>query len=584
MTGNVLAARYELIEQLAEGLLFHVYRARDLSRSRVVTLKALRAPYAQNRPLLDALQMTLDARKRLRHPNLPELYEVDLEAQPPFLVEEFVRGLDLATRIRRTAPFTVPIAVEIMIGVVEGLQAIHSAGLTHGDLRPANIIVGSEWHVWLNGVGMRGVYRAEPGLAAAHEARAAAYTAPELFRGGAPSVASDIYTCGVILFEMIAAAPPFVGETPVLTAEAHMNDPIPSLRQRNPATPRTVEGIVAKCLQKDPSQRYTSALHLLNDLKAVRDALRFGKSLGWSPIDLPDSRSASPAQSDIFARKPTQPPPPVVEEDEEEDDIPRWLRTMLRVTGALVVVGLVVGFAAWMALRFVPEDRPVPQVVGKPLDEVNRILRAADLEPEVRLEGYSEQYPPGVVYSVSPPEGRVVRKGSKVYLWVSKGSRFVQVPNVRNLPESRARRELEGMGLVVMDAVEERRDTQIPLGYVIGTVPPAGARVDRSRPIKLIVSIGMGYDTSPPTAPETASPTTTRPPNEPQRYFDVQVDLTDQPDRRIRIEVEDAQGTRTVFDETRAGGQVHVISVEAYGKRVRIRVYVDDELVQEIVK
>jgi hypothetical protein len=584
MTGNVLAARYELIEQLAEGLLFYVYRARDLSRSRVVTLKALRAPYAQNRPLLDALQMTLDARKRLRHPNLPELYEVDLEAQPPFFVEEFVRGLDLATRIRRTAPFTVPIAVEIMIGVVEGLQAIHSAGLTHGDLRPANIIVGSEWHVWLNGVGMRGVYRAEPGLAAAHEARAAAYTAPELFRGGAPSVASDIYACGVILFEMIAAALPFVGETPVLTAEAHLNDPIPSLRQRNPATPRTVEGIVAKCLQKDPSQRYACALHLLNDLKAVRDALRFGKSLGWSPIDLPDSRGASPAQSDIFARKPTQPSPPVVEEDEEEDDIPRWLRTMLRVTGALVVVGLVIGFAAWMALRFVPEDRPVPQVVGKPLEEVNRILREAGLEPEVRLEGYSEQYPPGVVYSVSPPEGRVVRKGSKVYLWVSKGSRFVQVPNVRNLPESRARRELEGMGLVVMDAVEERRDAEIPLGYVIGTVPPAGARIDRSRSVKLIVSIGMGYDTSPPTAPETASPTTTRPPNEPQRLFDVQVDLTDQPDRRIRVEVEDAQGRRTVFDETRAGGQVHVISVEAYGKRVRIRVYVDDELVQEIVK
>jgi hypothetical protein len=553
MTGNVLAARYELIEQLAEGLLFHVYRARDLSRSRVVTLKALRAPYAQNRPLLDALQMTLDARKRLRHPNLPELYEADLEAQPPFFVEEFVRGLDLATRIRRTAPFTVPIAVEIMIGVVEGLQAIHSAGLTHGDLRPANIIVGSEWHVWLNGVGMRGVYRAEPGLAAAHEARAAAYTAPELFRGGAPSVASDIYACGVILFEMIAAAPPFVGETPVLTAEAHLNDPIPSLRQRNPATPRTVEGIVAKCLQKDPSQRYTSALHLLNDLKAVRDALRFGKSLGWSPIDLPDSRSASPAQSDIFARKPTQPPPPVVEEDEEEDDIPRWLRTMLRVTGALVVVGLVIGFrgvdGAALCARRPPRAAGGRQAAGGGEPYPAR----GGLGARGALEGYSEQYPPGVVYSVSPPEGRVVRKGSKVYLWVSKGSRFVQVPNVRNLPESRARRELEGMGLVVMDAVEERRDAEIPLGYVIGTVPPAGARIDRSRPIKLIVSIGMGYDTSPPTAPETASPTTTRPPNEPQRLFDVQVDLTDQPDRRIRIEVEDAQGTRTVFRRSAHG-------------------------------
>ncbi|MGQ9900978.1 MAG: protein kinase domain-containing protein [Fimbriimonadales bacterium] len=583
MTGNVLAARYELIEQLAEGLLFQVYRARDLSRSRVVTLKALRPPYTQNRPLLDTLQMALEARQRLRHPNLPELYEVDLDSQPPFFVEEFLRGLDLATRIRRTAPFTVPIAVEIMIGIVEGLQAIHSVGLTHGDLRPANVIVGSEWHVWLNGVGMRAVYRTEPGLAAAHEARAAAYTAPELFRGGAPSIASDIYACGVMLFEMIAATPPYTGETLLLTAEAHQCDPIPSLRQRNPATPRTVEGIVTKCLQKDPNRRYATALQLLNDLKAVRDALRFGKSLGWSPIDLSDAPTTGSTQSDIFARKPTQLPPPSIEEEEEEDDIPRWLRTMLRVTGALVVVGLVIGFAAWMALRFVPEDRPVPQVVGKPLEEVNRILRAAELEPEVRLEGYSEQYPPGVVYSVSPPEGRVVRKGSKVFLWVSKGSRFVEVPNVRNLPESRARRELEGMGLVVMDTTEERRDAEIPLGYVISTVPPAGARIDRSRPIKLIVSIGMGYDT-PPTPTESVPPSDAPPPREPKRLFDVQIDLTDQPDRQIRIEVEDAQGTRTVFDESRSGGQVYVIPVEAYGKRVRIRVYVDNELVQEIVQ
>ncbi len=579
MTGNVLAARYELLEQLSEGLLFHVYRARDLTRSRVVTLKAVRAPYANNQSLLDTLQMVLDSRQRVRSPHLLELYESDLAAQPPFFVEEFVRGLDLQTRIRRTAPFTVPIAIEIMIGIVEGLQAIHSAGLTHGDLRPANVLVGSEWHVWLNGMGLRGVYRAEPGLAAAHEARAAAYTAPELFRGAAPSVASDIYACGVMLFEMITAAAPFAGETPVLTAEAHLNDPIPSLRQRNPAAPRTVEGIVTKCLQKDPAQRYATTLQLLNDLKAVRDALRFGKSLGWSPIDLPDSAGAKPASGDIFARKPAPPPPPV---EEEEDDIPKWLRTMIRLTGALVALGLVIGVAAWMAMRFAPEDRPVPQVVGKKLDEANRILRAADLEPEVRMEGYSEQYPPGVVYSVSPPEGRVVRKGSKVFLWVSKGSRFVEVPNVNNMPESRARRELEGMGLAVMDSVEERKHATVPLGHVIGTVPPAGARIDRSRPIKLIVSIGSGYDALPPTTPEPEPQPAHS--DAPKRTFEVKIDLTDQPDRRIRIEVEDALGKRVVLDELRPGGQIYTVPVEAQGGSVKIRIFVDEQLVQEIVR
>jgi len=578
MTGNVLAARYELLEQIAEGLLFHVYRARDLVRSRVVTIKLVRAPYAQNAPLLDALKLVLENRQRLRHPNLLELYEVDLQAQPPFYVEEFVRGLDLVTRIRRTAPFTVPIAIEIMIGIVEGLHAIHSAGVVHGDLRPANVLVGSEWRVWLNGMGMRGVYRAEPSLAAAHEARAAAYTAPELFRGGAPSVASDIYACGVILFEMIAASVPFSGETPVLTAEAHLHEPIPSLRQRNAATPRTVEGIVTKCLQKDPAMRYTTAQQLLNDLKAVRDALRFGKSLGWSPIELSDTPRPA-TSSDLFARKPTPPPPPA-EDEEEEEDIPKWLRTMLRLTGALVLIGLVVGIAAWLALRFVPEDRPVPPVVGKRLEEANRLLREAELEPEVRMEGYSEQYPPGVVYSVSPPEGRVVRKGSTVYLWVSKGSRFVQVPDVRNMPESKARRELETLGLAVMDAVEERNDPNVPLGYVIDTVPPAGTRIERSRPIKLIVSVGSGYEATLPPTPEPEPPT----PSAPKRTFEVKIDLTNQPDRRIRIEVEDALGKHAVLDELRAGGQVYIIPVEAQGRSVKIRVYVDDQLVQEIVR
>jgi hypothetical protein len=201
------------------------------------------------------------------------------------------------------------------------------------------------------------------------------------------------------------------------------------------------------------------------------------------------------------------------------------------------------------------------------------------------LEGYSEQYPPGVVYSVSPPEGRVVRKGSKVFLWVSKGSRFVQVPNVRNLPESRARRELEGMGLVVMDAVEERRDTEIPLGYVIGTVPPAGARIDRSRPIKLIVSIGMGYDTSPPTVLRDYPADH----HAPAQRAAALLRCASRPDRPARPTHPHRGGRRArhahCFRRRPAReGEMYVISVEAYGRRVRIRVYVDDELVQEILK
>ncbi len=595
LTGNVLATRYELIERLSEGLLFDVYRARDLVQGRVVTVKLVRSPYFQNPRVRERLQQVIDARQRVRHPNLITLYSLEDENGQPFLVEEFVRGLDLATRIRRTAPFTVPIAVEIMIGVVEGLNALHQAGLIHGDLRPANVLVGSEWHVWLNGAEMRAVYQADPTLAAAHESRAVAYSAPELLCGEVPGVASDIYACGVMLFEMLAGVPPFTGETPLLIAEAHLNKPVPSLRARNPAVPRAVEGIVTRCLQKNPENRYPNALALLNDLKAVRDALRFGRPLGWSPMEMPAPAPAATAAGGSAISFAARPAPPVSETEEEEADIPNWLRTLLLVMTTLVVLGLIVFGAAMLALRVAPEDRPVPPVVGKTLQEANQILREAGFEPEVKQEGYSEQYPPGVIYSVSPPEGRLISRGSKVYLWVSKGSRFTTVPDVRNLPESRARAELERAGLAVMDATEERTSAQIPFGFVIGTIPPAGSRIDRSQPVKLIVSIGQ--DGTPPseTVPPPSEPgenlATEPPAPETQqnaqappgtREFIVKVDLRDQPARTIRIEVEDADGQRTVINERKAGGNLYEFTVQARGERVRIRIFVDNQLVQEI--
>jgi hypothetical protein len=590
LTGNVLATRYELIERLSEGLLFDVYRARDLVQGRVVAVKLVRSPYSQNPRVQERLQQVFDSRMRVRHPNLITLYSLEEDEGQPFLVEEFVRGLDLATRIRRTAPFTVPIAVEMMIGIVEGLNALHRAGLIHGDLRPANVLVGAEWHVWLNGSEMRSVYQAEPILTAAYESRAAPYTAPELFRGSTPSVASDLYACGVILFEMLAGTPPFTGETPLLIAESHQQEPIPSLRARNPAVPRAVEGIVTKCLQKSPDARYPDALALLNDLKAVRDALRFGRPLGWSPMETPTpipTASGAASSTISFAARPTATEPA---DGEDEEDIPGWLRTMLRALLILVVLGMIVCGAAMLALRVAPEDRPVPAVVGKPLQEANQLLLQAGFEPEVKQEGYSEQYPPGVVYSVSPPEGRLISRGSKVYLWVSKGSRFTTVPDVRNLPESRARAVLEKVGLAVMDATEERTSLQIPFGFVIGTIPPAGSRIDRSQPVKLIISVGQGGFTPPAEEPapsfEPPPPredeTPTQPSDAPTREFIVKVDLRDQPDRTIRIEVEDSAGWRTVVNERKVGGSVYEFAVQARGERVRIRVYVDNELIQEI--
>jgi serine/threonine protein kinase len=610
MMGNILSSRYELIERVGEGVLFDAYRARDIAHGRALLIKILKEPYNRNTNLLEILKQVCAARASLRFPNIIQFYGLDDDGVQWFITEEFVKGLDLKTRILRTAPFTVPIAVEIGIGVAEALTAAHASGVTHGDLRPQHIIIGADWHVWVNEFGFAPLYRLDPLLAAAHEAKSVYYTAPEILEDKPASIQSDLYSLGVVMFEMLTGSLPFDAETPLLVAQAHQQQPVPSLRARNGAIPRTVEGIVLKCLQKSPDDRYARVMDVLNELKAVRDALRFGKPLNWSPVETPTTEppSAKAATATVNAENPsntffaaaakntqtvapaTQPSPAKrarAREDEydeaEDDEIPGWLRFLLRTMLVVVVLSLLIGGAAWFAFQMAPQDRPVPKLVGKSLQEGKQIASEAGFDLQVKREDYNEQYSPGTIFLLNPDEGRLLKKGSTLEVWVSQGTRYAQVPSVRNMPESQARVELEKAGFVVMDETVEKTSEQVPFGFVLGSVPPAKTKIERSKPIKLIISIGSGdnsdtgVETSPPLE---ESPTVTSEP----RIFGVKVDLRGQEAQRIRIEVEDELGVHNAVDEMREGGMSYDYEVQAQGKKVKIRIYVDEVLIREMTR
>lgn len=610
MTGNILSSRYELIERVGQGVLFDAYRARDITHGRALLIKILKEPYNRNAAILETLKQVCEVRSRLRFPNIITFYGLDDDGLQWFMTEEFVKGLDLKTRVLRTAPFTVPIAVEIGIGIAEALTSAHASGVLHGDLRPQQIIIGSDWHVWVNEFGFAPLYKLDPLLAAAHEAKSVYYTAPEVLEGKPASIQSDIYSLGIVLFEMLAGNLPFEEETPLLTAQAHQQQAIPSLHARNGAVPRTVEGIVGKCLQKSPDERYERVMDVLNELKSVRDALRFGKPLNWSPIETaqPEPQAAKTISASVAATTPsndlfaaaakntqsttaaTQSPPAQrvrlreeVYVDENEDDVPGWLRFLLKSMLVVVVLAVLIGGAAWFAFQMAPQDRPVPRLVGKSLREAKQIAAEAGFELQVKREDYNEQYPPGTIFLVSPDEGRLLKKNSVIEVWVSRGTRYAELPSVRNMPESQARELLEREGFVVMDETIEKPSEQVPFGFVLGSVPPAKTKFERSKPVKLIVSIGSGDspDTGmePPPIPEEPPPLTSEP-----RIFGVKVDLRGDDMQRIRIEVEDELGVRNVVDEMREGGASYDYEVEAQGRTVKIRIYVDEVLIREMTK
>lgn len=571
--GTLLAnGRYQLQQVLGQGGFAITYLALDIQLKRTVAIKELcpqgciRDAHNQVAPITLPPDQFAQIRQRfveeaqlvaqLSHPGIVRIYDVFQQNNTGYMVMEYLHGETLGAKLRR-AGGVLPVAdaVDYILKVCDALEVVHRAGYIHRDIKPDNIIHCEDGRLVLIDFGAARHFVANQ-TATYTVMLTPSYAAPEQYSSaGRLDPRTDIYGLAATLYHLVTGVPPL----PALDRTSGLDLPPP-----HSVEPKVGEAL-SRAIQQGLSMRMDERPASVEEFAELIDEA-FEEDL--QPDDLDDDLDDD-----------------LVDDLEESSSNSFWKSRLEEASkwlgNAFFMLSLgAVGLTAWIVLGYVR----VPQVIGKPLEKVNRILREADLKAEVILEDYNEQYLPGVVYSVSPSEGRIVRKGSKVYLRVSKGSRFVQVPNVRNLTESRARRELESLGLVVMDAVEERYDAEIPKGFVIGTVPPAGTRVDRSQPIQLILSIGSQPV---PLLPEEAlMPIPHNPQPQPpvgqQRLFEVQVDLTNQPNRSIRIEVEDARGTHTVFDETRAGGQVHSIFVETHGSWVIIRVYVDNELVQEI--
>ena len=302
--------RYEVVEKAGEGPLFTVYKAREKGTNRIVALKAVHPNYAAEGEFFGALKAGLEATANLSHPNITIFQEFSTtEDGQPFAVVEFVRGINLKERVRRIAPFTLSVAVDYACAVTEALHYAHAVGQVHGDLRPQNVIISPEGAVKVTDFGVQQAIAVSPQAQQAVLRTAAPYHAPELSMKLPGSVSGDIYALGAILYEMLTGTPVYSADSPEGLADLHAFAAIPSPRVINPGVPRAVEGIILKCLQKKPEQRYRVVAELLNDLKAVRDALRFGKSLSWTPLEIPVAPVA-PAAPETKPAAPIKTPAP----------------------------------------------------------------------------------------------------------------------------------------------------------------------------------------------------------------------------------------------------------------------------------
>lgn len=553
MIGSVVNYRYEILEKIGDGSFFSVYKARDKVLNRLVAVKILHSKYAEDEQFAQRICSEIHASSELSHPNITRIYECDRQDNVWFVATEYVRGINLKERVKRIAPMTVSGAVDVAVAVCEALDYAHRQGFVHGDMRPHNILVSSEGLVKLTDFGIAPALATFPTVQASNMFQSVHYMAPEVAEGKPPQPASDLYSLGVALYEMLTGTLPFDAETPIGVALKHAKDPPQPPHELNAGVPKGLETIVMKALEKSPGARYNSARAMLNDLLEVRDALRTGR-----PIR-PEARETR-----------TEP---------VEERPSGLLANAFKSLMLLVVVALVVG--ALIAVYFSMSNPPevgVPDLVGKILEEATAIADQVGLELVEVDESYNDRFDEGEIMLTSPIAGMRVKKGSRVKVWVSKGSRYAEVPDVTEMSEDRAREAILKANLTIGD-VNNIYDDRVPIGCVIRQSPRADTKHDRGTAVNLVLSMGP----KPPEEPVAEEQTTDE---SGRREFDVKFTVPDDSSdpSRVKIVVIDSMGQSPVYDEQLHPGDPVETTVYGYGSRVEIRVYLNGEEVSRRIQ
>lgn len=568
MIGTVLRGRYELTLDLGEGPLFHAFAARDRLHGRDVGIRILREPYAKEQDFLSKLRDAAAQASSVQSVGLERLFGLDDGPEGPFLVSEHSKGTVLVDRLRKLGTLSVPVAVELAIAVCEALQSLHSSGLVHGDVGSHTVVTGPEGEVKLQLAGVWQAYSSSNTAGIAMLPLMAPYLAPEITAGGMPSKASDVYALGVLLYEMLSGRYPFYAETAVAMALKHSTDAVPNVRMMNPSVPVVLAEIIKKAMAKEPDARYRDAADIISDLRILQDALRFGRTLTW-----PIREESKPARPQAVAPKMSAIRQETKKEDEEEEyaepdsgDIPGWFKSIIAFFAALLVMMII----AWMVFNFKkPAMVTVPDLTRLSVTESLSRLEGIGLKLRVARRQANEQVPKDEVLGQNPPANEKVYEGSSVNVTVSLGSKFVEVPDVRGLTVDQAKTMLGSLDLDLDSEIETVRDSKAKPGTILSQDPLPKQKFQRLGKIKVKVATNKED-------PEDAKDARTK------YQYTIRIGLTGLETRiRLRVDLTDARGTRTVHEQEHdPDSEVEVIA-EGYGKTAKFRIYYDDELVSE---
>jgi eukaryotic-like serine/threonine-protein kinase len=484
VAGNTLVdGRYRILRRIGSGGMADVYCAEDSHLGRQVAIKVLHRRFAQDQEFVERFRREAKSAAGLNHPNVVGVFDRGEHEGTYYIAMEFLTGRTLKDIVTAEAPLPQERVIDIGTQILEAAGFAHRHGVIHRDFKPHNVIVDELGHAKVTDFGI-----ARAGASEMTETGSimgtAQYLSPEQAQGHAVTATSDIYSIGVMLYEMLAGRLPFEGDSAVAVALKHLSEQPPPISQWRPDVHPALEAVVMAALAKDPAQRWQSAEDLAAALEAARAQIESGNNGGqdtaaFAPIPMPADDATAATQ---VAGAPEPVLAPVASPDVERRER-RWpwyaigLLTLALIAALLYVV---------LSGALTTEKKDVPRVTGKQLVTARAVLERAGFE--VRTERVRSAQPFDQVVDQDPNPGEQADEGSTVTVEVSRGPGDVLVPAVANLPQRAAINELEDAGLKV--TVDREPSDKVKKDLAIRTLPREATKVTRGTRVRLFVSSG----------------------------------------------------------------------------------------------
>lgn len=480
--GQKIDDRYEIIRSIGEGGMANVYLAYDPCLNRKVAVKILRGDLAADEKFVRRFQREAVSASSLTHPNIVEVYDVGEDHGKYFIVMEYVEGKTLKQLIKRRGSITLPEVVDIMLQLTSAIAKAHESYIIHRDIKPQNVIILEDGRVKVMDFGIAAQLGSNELTQTNSVMGTVYYLPPEQASGSVADVKSDIYSMGILMFELIAGRVPFKGDSPVEVAIKHIKTPIPDLTKIIPDLPNSVFNVILKACAKNPMNRYDSAIEMHNDLKTVLDEDRFDEPLvkyEYPETDFADTDDEDDTRENRSKKK---------SKKNKEKKLDKKIKIMGLIAAILLFAVL---FVFFIYPSFIADTTAkVPNVSDMTVSQAKDMLKEKGFKVDSKTKKkYNDEIDKGKVIKTTPKSGSKVSKKEKITLIVSKGTKKIEIEDYTGEDYKEIQESLEASGITVNI---QNKEVQASTGYKTGTIieqsVKKGEKLGKGDEITLVVA------------------------------------------------------------------------------------------------